>query len=89
MYEGKGKEIKPEKASLLEKLDISGRVVLKLADSLPLGSSIYADRYFVTMSYRYIKKQYVTIIFEKLLFTKGTDRKGREFCKIDFLSAIL
>ncbi|KAJ4437477.1 hypothetical protein ANN_17621, partial [Periplaneta americana] len=49
MYEGKGKEISSEKNTVPEKLDVGGRVVLKLADSLPPGSSIFIDRYFTSV----------------------------------------
>ncbi|XP_069683167.1 piggyBac transposable element-derived protein 3-like [Periplaneta americana] len=49
MYEGKGKEISSEKSTVPEKLDVGGRVVLKLADSLPPGSSIFIDRYFTSV----------------------------------------
>jgi hypothetical protein len=37
----------PQKRSPMpEKLDIGGRVVFKLSDTLPTGSSIFMDRYF-------------------------------------------
>ncbi|KAJ4434694.1 hypothetical protein ANN_23262 [Periplaneta americana] len=49
MYEGKGKEIYSEKSTVPEKLDVGGRVVLKLADSLPPGSSIFIDSYFTSV----------------------------------------
>lgn len=49
LYEGKGSEILPQKASLPDKIDIGGRVVLKLADTLPAGCGIFMDRYFTSI----------------------------------------
>lgn len=50
LYEGKGSQITSEKAPLPEKLDIGGRVVLKLSDTLPSGCSIFMDRYFTSVT---------------------------------------
>ncbi|XP_049815972.1 uncharacterized protein LOC126263013 [Schistocerca nitens] len=49
MYEGKGKEIQSEKVPPPETLDVGGRVVLKLSDTLTEKSSIYVDRYFTAV----------------------------------------
>ncbi|XP_049789042.1 uncharacterized protein LOC126194785 [Schistocerca nitens] len=49
MYEGKGKEIQSEKVPLPEMLDVGGRVVLKLSDTLTEKSSIYVDKYFTSV----------------------------------------
>ena len=50
LYEGKGAQISSEKIPMPEKLDIGGRVVLKLSDTLPTGSSIFMDRYFTSVT---------------------------------------
>lgn len=71
LYEGKGKEIIPEKSPLPEKLDIGGRVVLKLADSLPGGSSIYVDRYFTSV------KLLETLQNNRHIFCTGTIMASR------------
>ena len=48
MYEGKGRSTESSLVHTPEKLDVGGRVVLKLTDSLPIGVSIFVDRYFTS-----------------------------------------
>lgn len=49
LYQGKGSTIDSVLYPLPEKIDLGGRVVLKLADTLPQNTSIYFDRYFTSI----------------------------------------
>lgn len=71
MYEGKGKEIVSGKAPVPEKLDVGGRVVLKLCDSLPAGSSIFIDRYFTSVPVL------ETLLSHRNIFCTGTIMSNR------------
>lgn len=50
LYEGKGHTIESALIPTPEKLDVGGRMVLKLTDTLPQGTSVYTDRYFTSIS---------------------------------------
>lgn len=63
MYEGKGRSTESCLIINPEKLDIGGRVVLKLADTLPIGVSVFVDRFFtseVLLDTLLSRKVYVT-----------------------------
>ncbi|CAH2097926.1 unnamed protein product [Euphydryas editha] len=49
LYQGKGTTIESALYPSPEKLDLGGRFVLKLVDTLPTGSSIFIDRYFTSI----------------------------------------
>lgn len=49
LYQGKGTSIESAMYPTPEKIDLGGRVVLKLADTLPQETSIYFDRYFTSI----------------------------------------
>lgn len=49
MYEGKGSSVESALTETPEKLDVGGRMVLKLTDTLPIGVSVYTDRYFTSI----------------------------------------
>ena len=49
LYEGKGSSLESALTPVPEKLDIGGRMVLKLTDTLPAGVSVYTDRYFTSI----------------------------------------
>ncbi|XP_049832883.1 piggyBac transposable element-derived protein 3-like [Schistocerca gregaria] len=51
MYEGNGKEIQSEKVPPPEKLDVGGKVVVKLTDTSTEKSSIYVDRCFTSVPF--------------------------------------
>ncbi|XP_047106836.1 uncharacterized protein LOC124776040 [Schistocerca piceifrons] len=65
MYEGKGKAIQSEKVPPPEKLDVGGRVVLKLSNTLTEKSSVYVDRYFPSVP-----------LLDKLLRDRNSTAKG-------------
>ncbi|KAG5879338.1 hypothetical protein JTB14_037897 [Gonioctena quinquepunctata] len=46
LYEGKGSSVDSCLVKMPEKLDVGGRMVLKLTETLPIGVSVYTDRYF-------------------------------------------
>lgn len=50
LYEGKGRDIVSSKVPAPEKLDVGGKVVLALSDSLPDKTIIYMDRYFTSLN---------------------------------------
>lgn len=50
LYEGKGTQIESALYPTPEKLDIGGRCVLKLVDTLTTNTSIFTDRYFTSIS---------------------------------------
>jgi hypothetical protein len=49
MYEGKGKSTESCLVLTPEKLDVGGRVALRLADTLPVGVSLFTDRFFTSI----------------------------------------
>nr|CAH7747672.1 unnamed protein product [Callosobruchus chinensis] len=49
IYEGKGSSVESVLTTTPEKLDIGGRMVLKLTDTLPIGVSVFTDRYFTSI----------------------------------------
>lgn len=50
LYEGKGSSTESSLVETPEKLNVGGRMVLKLTDTLPLGVSVYTDRYFTSIT---------------------------------------
>ncbi|KAG5866710.1 hypothetical protein JTB14_029539 [Gonioctena quinquepunctata] len=50
LYEGKGSSVDSCLVNMPEKLDVGGRMVLKLTETLPIGVSVYTDRYFTSIS---------------------------------------
>ncbi|KAG5894003.1 hypothetical protein JTB14_031003 [Gonioctena quinquepunctata] len=46
LHEGKGSSVDSCLVEIAEKLDVGGRMVLKLTETLPIGVSVYTDRYF-------------------------------------------
>ncbi|KAG5880896.1 hypothetical protein JTB14_000982 [Gonioctena quinquepunctata] len=50
LYEGKGSSVDSCLVKMPEKLDVGGRMVLKLTETLPIGVSVYPDRYFTSIS---------------------------------------
>ncbi|KAG5884179.1 hypothetical protein JTB14_034718 [Gonioctena quinquepunctata] len=50
LYEGKGSSVDSCLVKMPEKLDVGGRMVLKLTETLPIGVSVYTDRYFTSIS---------------------------------------
>ncbi|KAG5865374.1 hypothetical protein JTB14_010012 [Gonioctena quinquepunctata] len=50
LYEGKGSSVDSCLVKMPEKLDVGGRMVLKLTEALPIGVSVYIDRYFTSIS---------------------------------------
>nr|CAH7718927.1 unnamed protein product [Callosobruchus chinensis] len=49
LYEGKGSSVESVLMTTPEKLDVGGRMVLKLTDTLPIGVSVFTDRYFTSI----------------------------------------
>ncbi|CAH1965230.1 unnamed protein product [Acanthoscelides obtectus] len=49
MYEGKGTSVDSILVDTPEKLNVGGRYVLKLADTLPKGVSVFTDRFFTSI----------------------------------------
>ncbi|CAH1996656.1 unnamed protein product [Acanthoscelides obtectus] len=49
IYEGKGSSVESALLAAPEKLDVGGRMVLKLADTLPVRASVFTDRYFTSI----------------------------------------
>lgn len=49
IYEGKGSSVESIFMETPEKLDVGGRMVLKLTETLPIGVSVYTDRYFTSI----------------------------------------
>lgn len=49
MYEGKGSSVESALTETPAKLDVGGRMVLKLTYTLPIGVSVYTDRYFTSI----------------------------------------
>lgn len=49
IYEGKGSSVDSFLVKMPEKLDVGGRMVLKLTETLPIGVSVYTDRYFTSI----------------------------------------
>ncbi|KAG5875932.1 hypothetical protein JTB14_036465 [Gonioctena quinquepunctata] len=50
LYEGKGSSVDSCLVKIPEKLDVGGRMVLKLTETLPIGVSVFTDRYFTSIS---------------------------------------
>ncbi|KAG5873629.1 hypothetical protein JTB14_003059 [Gonioctena quinquepunctata] len=50
LYEGKGSSVDSCLVKMPKKLDVGGRMVLKLTETLPIGVSVYTDRYFTSIS---------------------------------------
>ncbi|KAG5863495.1 hypothetical protein JTB14_011246 [Gonioctena quinquepunctata] len=50
LYEGKGSSVDSCLVKMLGKLDVGGRMVLKLTETLPIGVSVYTDRYSTSIS---------------------------------------
>ncbi|KAG5885230.1 hypothetical protein JTB14_002658 [Gonioctena quinquepunctata] len=50
LYQGKGSTVDSCLVKMPEKLDVGGRMVLKLTETLPIGVSVYTDRYFTSIS---------------------------------------
>ncbi|KAG5873632.1 hypothetical protein JTB14_003062 [Gonioctena quinquepunctata] len=50
LYEGKGSSVDSCLVKMPRKLDVGGRMVLKLTETLPIGVSVYTDRYFTSIS---------------------------------------
>ncbi|KAG5867432.1 hypothetical protein JTB14_010008 [Gonioctena quinquepunctata] len=49
LYEGKGSSVDSCLVKMPEKLDVGGRMVLKLTETLPIRVSVYTDRYFTSI----------------------------------------
>lgn len=49
LYEGKGDSILPNNELNYPKLDIGGKVIVRLTQNLPKGTSIFMDRYFTSI----------------------------------------
>ncbi|XP_072377992.1 uncharacterized protein [Diabrotica undecimpunctata] len=70
MYEGKGRFIESSLVLTPERQDIGRRVVLKLTDTLPVGVSIFVDRYFTL-------KILIHALHSRKLYVTGTLMKNR------------
>lgn len=49
LYEGKGTSLESALTQTPEKIDVGGRMVMKLTDTLPIGVCVYTDRYFTSI----------------------------------------
>ncbi|KAG5879699.1 hypothetical protein JTB14_006484 [Gonioctena quinquepunctata] len=50
LYEGKESSVNSCLVEMPEKLDVGGKMVLELTYTLPIGVSVYTDRYFTSIS---------------------------------------
>ena len=70
MFKGKGREIGPSLVSLTDTLDIGSRVILKLADTLPIGVSVFVDRYFTS-------EKLIDAMLARKIYVSGTLMQNR------------
>lgn len=70
LYEGKGKSTESSLIHTPEKLDVGGKVVLKLTDTLPVGVSVFVDRYFTS-------ETLIDTLFSRKIYVTGTLMKMR------------
>ncbi|KAH1001415.1 hypothetical protein HUJ04_005441 [Dendroctonus ponderosae] len=70
LYEGKGSSVESALLATPEKLDVGGRMVLKLTDTLPLGVFVFTDRYFTSIPL-------IDFLFSRKVFLAGTIMANR------------
>lgn len=78
-YEGKGTSVESALVTTPEKLDVGGRFVLKLCDTLPPGATVYTDRYFTSV-------KLIDTLLSRSIGLTGTLMKSRIPKQIDFSS---
>lgn len=70
LYQGQGTSVESALYPMPDKIDLGGRVVLKLADTLPKYSSIYMDRYFTSIPL-------LDTLLNRNIYATGTLMKSR------------
>lgn len=70
LYEGKGTSLESALTQTPEKIDVGGRMVMKLTDTLPIGVCVYTDRYFTSI-------QLIDALLSKRISLVGTIMANR------------
>jgi len=70
LYEGKGSSVESALLATPEKLDVGGRMILKLTDTLPLGVFVFTGRYSTSISL-------IDFLFSRKVFLAGTIMANR------------